>query len=469
MSDRPSIKDVAQAAGVAKSTVSCVLNGKAEKFRISDDTQARILAVARQMNYHPDDTARNIALGNAVFPTPARTESRNDVKPAKQIGLVLSAASPASSLTLIPGLDPVFSAAGYRLTVITVPNDLAAAHERLSSALADGIAGLLACPTVYSTVLESVGNTCPVIVLWQDAAKAILEKISGSVEVEAPRAQPPAPVVSRAPVTPPPVVKAPPITVVPPVVAAVTGGTPPDPVPQRPPAVIEPTPQPAIQAVPAVAPEVTPLPEPAPIPVAEAVPDPEPTIEEAPAVSEEPTPAVETPTATTPVADEVPPSAAEPVVEEVPPVATEPVPEEPEPVAETPVPENPPSQPVSDPVPATEPIPVVVEEAPPVAPVPEPIPEPEPTPVIIPEPTPEVTVEPPTTPIPTPTPEPETQPAVSPEPVPAPEPIIVASPAIPEQVEVVAAEAASSTPEEDIGASSPSVEPPAEPPTDEVK
>ncbi len=438
MSDGPSIKDVAEAAGVAKSTVSFVLNGKAAKYRISGDTQARILAIARQMDYHPNDAARNIALGNAGVPAPASEVSHDAAKPTRQIGLVLSAASPDSSLTLIPGLDPVFCAAGYRLTVITVPTDPAAARERLSSALADGIAGLLACPTVYPTVLESVGNTCPVIVLWQDAAKAILAKISGSPEVEAPRVQPTEPAVSRAPVTPPPVIKAPPITVVPPVVAAVTGGTPPDPVPQQPPDVIEPTPQPAIQAVPALAPEATPLPEPVPIPAAvETTPIPVPTVEEVPAVIEEPTPAVETPVATTPVPDEVPP------------VATEPVPE--------------------DPTPVPEPVPVVVEEAPPVTPAPEPIPEPEPAPVIIPEPTPEVTVEPPTTPIPTPTPEPETQPAVSPEPVPAPEPMIAVSPAIPEEVEVVATEAASSTPEEDIGASSPSVEPPAEPPTDEVK
>ena len=45
------ISDVARAAGVNKSTVSRVLNGKSDQARISPDTRNRIIAVARQMGY----------------------------------------------------------------------------------------------------------------------------------------------------------------------------------------------------------------------------------------------------------------------------------------------------------------------------------------------------------------------------------------------------------------------------------
>jgi len=63
MSLSVSIMDVAKAAGFSKSTVSRVLNGKADGNRISHDAQSRILAVARQLGYQPDPIARNIALG----------------------------------------------------------------------------------------------------------------------------------------------------------------------------------------------------------------------------------------------------------------------------------------------------------------------------------------------------------------------------------------------------------------------
>ena len=45
------INDVARAAGVDKSTVSRVLNGKAEKGRIAPATQNRVIAAARQLGY----------------------------------------------------------------------------------------------------------------------------------------------------------------------------------------------------------------------------------------------------------------------------------------------------------------------------------------------------------------------------------------------------------------------------------
>jgi hypothetical protein len=43
---------------------------------------------------------------------------------ARQVGLILAAASPATSLALIPGLEPALAAADYRLIVITAPRRL---------------------------------------------------------------------------------------------------------------------------------------------------------------------------------------------------------------------------------------------------------------------------------------------------------------------------------------------------------
>lgn len=56
------IDDVAKLAGVHASTVSRVLNQKAA---ITEETKQRVLAAAKQLNYHPNSMARSLASGLA--------------------------------------------------------------------------------------------------------------------------------------------------------------------------------------------------------------------------------------------------------------------------------------------------------------------------------------------------------------------------------------------------------------------
>lgn len=57
------LKDVAREAGVSAHSVSAVLNGKAKRYRISQATCDRILEMAQQMGYDPEDnrSARQMA------------------------------------------------------------------------------------------------------------------------------------------------------------------------------------------------------------------------------------------------------------------------------------------------------------------------------------------------------------------------------------------------------------------------
>lgn len=57
---KPSIKDVAAAAGVSRAAVSLVLNGG--EIRISEEKRKRIIEVAREMNYTPHVGARRLAI-----------------------------------------------------------------------------------------------------------------------------------------------------------------------------------------------------------------------------------------------------------------------------------------------------------------------------------------------------------------------------------------------------------------------
>ncbi len=59
---RVTSKDVAELAGVSRTTVSFVLN-QVEGISITPETRQRVLDAARQLNYHPDATGRRLATG----------------------------------------------------------------------------------------------------------------------------------------------------------------------------------------------------------------------------------------------------------------------------------------------------------------------------------------------------------------------------------------------------------------------
>nr|WP_244824921.1 LacI family DNA-binding transcriptional regulator [Carboxylicivirga mesophila] len=62
---KPSLKTIAEQAGVSKTTVSFVLNGRGEEKHISAETQKRILETARRLNYQPNHLARSLSTGRS--------------------------------------------------------------------------------------------------------------------------------------------------------------------------------------------------------------------------------------------------------------------------------------------------------------------------------------------------------------------------------------------------------------------
>lgn len=65
MQRKSNIVDIAEKSGFSITTVSRVLNGKADKYRISKATQQKIEAVAEEMNYVPNEFARNLRTGKS--------------------------------------------------------------------------------------------------------------------------------------------------------------------------------------------------------------------------------------------------------------------------------------------------------------------------------------------------------------------------------------------------------------------
>ena len=62
---RPTQKDVAQRAGVSRSTVSYVLNDQTElKIPISDETRQRVMDAITELGYEPDARAQSLRSGS---------------------------------------------------------------------------------------------------------------------------------------------------------------------------------------------------------------------------------------------------------------------------------------------------------------------------------------------------------------------------------------------------------------------
>ena len=54
------LDEIAKLAGVSRTTASYVINGKAAKYRISEKTQQKVMAVVDEFNYRPDHAATSL-------------------------------------------------------------------------------------------------------------------------------------------------------------------------------------------------------------------------------------------------------------------------------------------------------------------------------------------------------------------------------------------------------------------------
>jgi LacI family transcriptional regulator len=57
------LRDISEKTGVSITTVSRVLNGKGDEFRISKETQKRIFLTAKELSYVPNQTGVNLQSG----------------------------------------------------------------------------------------------------------------------------------------------------------------------------------------------------------------------------------------------------------------------------------------------------------------------------------------------------------------------------------------------------------------------
>lgn len=126
---RLSVDDVARMAGVSRTTVSMVLNGRAQQFRISAATQERVLTVARENNFQPLHSARALRTGCS-----------------NTLGLVVPELTNFADASLAQAMEPVCHQAGYQLLIVSSNDDADQEQAGIEHLIARQVDGLMVVP-----------------------------------------------------------------------------------------------------------------------------------------------------------------------------------------------------------------------------------------------------------------------------------------------------------------------------------
>ena len=141
MKDRVTIKDVAERAGVSKTTLSRYLNG--EFNRMSVDTKYRIRDVIKEMDYKPNPQARGLKNKQSFL-----------------IGLVVADILNYYSSVLIKGLQNALSNTDYQLLIMTADNSAEEEQKVIEKLLLQNVDGIILQPTTakianYQSIIDT--------------------------------------------------------------------------------------------------------------------------------------------------------------------------------------------------------------------------------------------------------------------------------------------------------------------------
>jgi len=118
------IKDVAKASGYSVATVSMALSNKPS--RISKTTKQKIIKIAKDLNYLPNQIAVSLA-----------------TKHSKMLGLIIADITNPHMSTVFMGIDRAVRKKGYVLICCTANNNEVFSAERLKDLIAKGVEGII--------------------------------------------------------------------------------------------------------------------------------------------------------------------------------------------------------------------------------------------------------------------------------------------------------------------------------------
>ena len=144
------IRDLAGVLGLSITTVSRVLNGKAKKYRISEETQQRVMQAAKEYNYVPNKLARGLKL------------SRTDT-----LGLIIPDISNPFFADIAQSIEKEARSNGYSLILGDSGEDQMVEKELIRLLLSHKVDGIIIAPvgTDYKQIIQTYNSGMPLVVI----------------------------------------------------------------------------------------------------------------------------------------------------------------------------------------------------------------------------------------------------------------------------------------------------------------
>lgn len=149
MSKKPSINDIAKHLNVAKSTVSFIINGKAEAHRISKKQEKRVLDYIQEIGYKPNYMAKSLATG--------KTNS---------IGLIVENIGDSFFGPIALMIEEQAKKSGYRIIYSSTLNDTQGALSVLQLFKETHVDGFIIAPPVHMEegIRKVMDDKVPVVI-----------------------------------------------------------------------------------------------------------------------------------------------------------------------------------------------------------------------------------------------------------------------------------------------------------------
>ncbi len=127
--NRVSLKDVADHVGFSKTLVSAVLNGKAEQYRINEETASLVMQAAKELQYSPNMVAKSLRTGNSQL-----------------IGLIVTDISNPFYSTISRIIENKTNEINYKVIFGSSDENLLKTKQLIEVMLDKGVAGLIIVP-----------------------------------------------------------------------------------------------------------------------------------------------------------------------------------------------------------------------------------------------------------------------------------------------------------------------------------
>ena len=161
---QPTMEDVAAEAGVSRALVSLVMRNSP---KVSDTRRAAVHAAADKLGYRPNVLARNLACRRTLT-----------------IGVMINDLHNPYFVEVLDGMEPVATAAGYRLLIAPGWQRPASERRAVESILEYRVDGLiLAGPRLDSKAIVEAARTTPVVMVGRTLRSDLVDSINNDEAV----------------------------------------------------------------------------------------------------------------------------------------------------------------------------------------------------------------------------------------------------------------------------------------------